>query len=138
LCDEIGIWYKGMIIDRRVCIGGKKGSDCDGNPIEEVQCAFREFNEEFGINKDKNDQRYIGFGDKFDIWRNITEGSIMPLGSINTPFINITNKAQVAQKNRVEDEKDIIYLTVNPEKPYEYTQYRKEIVVREWTTRERI
>ena len=34
--DEIGIWYRGYIADRRVCSGGKKGSDCDGKPLEEV------------------------------------------------------------------------------------------------------
>ena len=126
LCDEYGIWYRGYIVERRAT----EGHDCEGTPIDEVKVAFRQLSSHFGVKKDENGDSYIGYGEKFDTWRNLYEGSIMPVGSMNTPFIS--TEAIASQRNLLDDSEDCLGLR-SPGQFHEYasTRYAQ---ASNWTT----
>ena len=87
-CDEYHSWFRGHITARRECTGEAKGVDCEGKPLEEVCVALRYADSVYGTKKVANDdQLYVGWLSKFDSWRSLTCTSIMPPGSVHTPYI---------------------------------------------------
>lgn len=94
-CDEYGNWFTAFVIEIRECVGHQAGVDIDGTPLRECLIGFRYYDEEFGTREDPIDRRkYVGWGSKYDSWREFTCTSIHPPNSLANKYCEVKDKRQ--------------------------------------------